>query len=90
MNRFQVPILAALLSISLPTLAHEGMHGPGAEYDADESGALSLEEYKAYLVAAKLDVGKADVRFKELDRNQDGKLSSAEFIRGLRQDNRAQ
>jgi hypothetical protein len=90
MNKFQVSIATALLAVCASAMAHEGMHGPGAEYDVDESGAISPDEYKTYLAATKQDAAKAEARFKELDRNQDGKLSSAEFIRGIRQDNRAQ
>ncbi len=63
--------------------AHEGMHGPGSEYDADESGSLSVEEYRAYLKESKQDVATATTRFASLDTNKDGKMSSAEFARGL-------
>jgi len=75
---------AAILTLIVGTaFAHEGMHGPGAEYDADESGELSLGEYTAYLKASKQDVAAAATKFAELDRNKNGSLSSSEFILGL-------
>lgn len=43
-------ISAAILTLAVGSAyAHKGMHGPAAEFDADESGELSLEEYTAYL-----------------------------------------
>lgn len=89
MKKYRISIAAALLAASLPTQAHEGMHGPGSQYDADESGALSLNEFKAYLTETRQDVKQADARFKALDANQDGQLSSAEFIKGLPKDSKA-
>lgn len=71
-----------LTAFSLGAVAHEGMHGPGSEYDADGSGALSVKEYTAYLKAAKQDVSKAPSQFAALDKDKDGKLSSVEFARG--------
>jgi hypothetical protein len=62
--------------------AHEGMHGPGSEFDADESGSLSLAEYTAYLKSTKQDVSQAAGKFAALDTNKDSVLSSAEFARG--------
>lgn len=63
-------------------MAHEGMHGPGSEYDADGSGALSLSEYTTYLKETKQDVSKAAARFAAIDANKDGEISSGEFMRG--------
>jgi hypothetical protein len=74
---------ATLSALSVGALAHEGMHGPGSEYDADESGALSVKEYTTYLKDTKQDSSKAAVQFAELDKDKDGELSSAEFARGL-------
>jgi hypothetical protein len=88
MNKLQV-FSAAMLLASLPVLAHEGMHGPGSEYDADDSGALSSKEYAAYLAQTKQDVKQAEARFKALDTNKDGQLSSAEFIKGLPKDTKS-
>lgn len=89
MKKYQISIAAILLAASLPALAHEGMHGPGSEYDADESGGLSVKEYAAYLAETKQDVKQAEARFKALDANKDGELSSAEFIKGLPKDGKA-
>jgi hypothetical protein len=75
-------IAAALSAISIGVMAHEGMHGPGSEYDTDHSGALSVKEYTAYLKQAKQDVSKAAAQFAALDKDKDGALSSAEFARG--------
>ena len=75
--------LVSLALAAMAAHAHEGMHGPGSEYDADASGTLSVEEYKAYLKESKQDVTAAAARFAALDTNKDGKLSSAEFARGL-------
>jgi hypothetical protein len=75
--------LIALLSVAAGAAAHEGMHGPGAEYDADMDETLSLKEYTAYLKQTKQDVSAAATKFAALDTNKDGKLSSAEFARGL-------
>ncbi len=72
-----------LSAVSAGVSAHEGMHGPGSEYDADESGSLSVEEYKTYLKESRQDVTTATTRFASLDTNKDGKMSSAEFARGL-------
>lgn len=83
MKRSRVYITAALLAASLPALAHMGMHGPGSQYDWDGSGALSLEEFKHYLADTKQDMKQADARFKSLDANHDGKLTTDEFIKGL-------
>lgn len=75
---------AAVLTLVVGSAsAHQGMHGPGAEFDADESGELSLAEYTAYLQASKQDIGTASAKFTELDRDKNGSLSSAEFILGL-------
>lgn len=71
-----------LSAVTAGAVAHEGMHGPGAEYDKDGSGALSVEEYTAYLKQTKQDESKAAAQFMALDANKDGKLSSAEFARG--------
>jgi len=74
----------ALSAMALGALAHEGMHGPGSEYDSDEDGGLSVEEYTAYLKETKQDVTQAAARFAALDANKDGELSSGEFLRGQR------
>lgn len=71
-----------LSAVAMGAVAHEGMHGPGAEYDKDGSGALSVEEYTTYLEKTKQDVSKAASQFAALDTNKDGKLTSAEFARG--------
>lgn len=89
MTKYLNLIAAALLSAALPVLAHEGMHGPGSKFDADESGGLSVQEFKAYLVDARQDARQADARFKVLDANKDGELSSAEFIKGLPKQDKA-
>lgn len=81
MNRL---FTAAVLAFAAATaIAHDGMHGPGAEFDADQDGKLSVEEYSAYLEASKQDVTTAAAMFAKLDRDQNGFLSSAEFIAGL-------
>jgi len=74
--------LVALLLASGSVMAHEGMHGPGSEYDDDGDGYLSVKEYTRHLQATKQDVSKAAARFAAVDTNKDGKLSSAEFARG--------
>lgn len=75
--------MAAVMVVAGTASAHEGMHGPGAEFDADESGDLSLAEYTAYLKQAGKDATRAAEQFAALDRNKNGALSSAEFVRGL-------
>ena len=69
-------------AIMASAIAHEGMHGPGAAFDKDEDGALSKDEYVAFLKASKEDVSQADAKFKALDANADGKISAAEMARG--------
>lgn len=76
-------LLLTLTLTAVSAYSHEGMHGPGAEYDADGDESLSLGEYTAYLKESKQDVSKAASLFAALDTNSDGKLSSAEFARGL-------
>ncbi|MEO6184861.1 MAG: hypothetical protein ABIP38_04250 [Steroidobacteraceae bacterium] len=76
-------LLMALTFGAAAAYAHEGMHGPGGKYDQDEDASLSLAEYTAYLKDNKQDLSKAASRFAALDTNKDGKLNSAEFIRGL-------
>jgi hypothetical protein len=77
-------IPAAVLALVVGSAyAHKGMHGPGSEFDADESGDLSLTEYTAYLQSTKQDVAAAAEKFAKLDRDKSGSLSSAEFILGL-------
>lgn len=76
-------IVAAVgLVVVASAFAHEGMHGPGAAFDKDGDGALSKEEFIAYLKGSKEDTSQADARFKALDTNADGKISSAELARG--------
>jgi hypothetical protein len=74
---------AVLAFVTASATAHEGMHGRGAEFDANQDGKLSVEEYSAYLKASKQDVTAAAALFAKLDRDQNGFLSSAEFIAGL-------
>ena len=69
--------------------AHEGMHGPGAKFDADASEDLSLAEYTEYLKSTKQDVAAAADKFAKLDRDKNGALSSVEFIAGLPKDGAA-
>jgi hypothetical protein len=79
----KMAMLSMVLALGVTAAyAHEGMHGPGSEYDADANGSLSVEEYKAYLKEARQDVSTAAAKFAALDTNKDGKLSSAEFARG--------
>ena len=76
--------VAALVSVlSAGAIAHDGMHGPGSDYDYNEDESLLVAEYTAYLKEAKQDTSKAAALFAALDSNKDGKLSSAEFARGL-------
>jgi hypothetical protein len=76
-------IVSMVLAVGAGSVsAHEGMHGPGGQFDADESGNLSIAEYTAYLKATKQDVSQAAGKFAALDTNKDGALSSAEFARG--------
>jgi Ca2+-binding EF-hand superfamily protein len=76
-------VVAVVISVlAVGASAHEGMHGPGSDYDADQSGALSIDEYKLYLKDSKQDVAKAAAQFAALDKNKDGMLSSAEFASG--------
>lgn len=81
MNKSRTWIVLAILGAGA-AVAHDGMHGPGAKYDADGSGDLSLAEYTEYLKATKGDVAAAARQFAKIDANQDGKVSSAEFLRG--------
>ncbi len=78
-----------LSAFAAGAMAHEGMHGPGSEYDTDEDGGLSLVEYTAYLKETKQDVSKAAARFAALDANKDKELSSGEFIKGLADEKKA-
>ena len=71
-------VMAGVLATS--AFAHDGMHGPGAEYDADESGELSLVEYTDYLKYTKQDVSAAAALFAKADTDKSGTLSAAEFI----------
>jgi hypothetical protein len=80
-------LAAALVAAALPITApaHQGMHGPGSEFDIDGDGGLSLAEYRVYLKSTNQDEMLAGIRFVALDTNMDGVLSTAEFILGLRQ-----
>jgi hypothetical protein len=83
-------ISAAVLALVVgSSYAHEGMHGPGAKFDADGSEDLSLAEYTEYLKSTKQDVAGAAAQFAKLDRDKNGALSSAEFIAGLPKDGAA-
>jgi hypothetical protein len=82
-NKIGAGVVLALMLAASAARAHEGMHGPGGEYDDNGDESLSLAEYTVYLKDYKLDVSTAASRFASLDSNKDGKLSSAEFIRGL-------
>ena len=76
-------ISAAILTLAVGSAyAHKGMHGPGAEFDADHSGELSLHEYTAYLKSVNEDVSSAADKFAKLDSDKNGSLSSAEFLKG--------
>lgn len=75
--------VAASILLASQAIAHEGMHGPGAEYDADEDGMISPAEYAEYLKASKQDVNAAAAKFAQLDKDKNGYLTSAEFIMGL-------
>jgi hypothetical protein len=83
MKMFRVLSACVLTLIVSSAYAHEGMHGPGAKFDADGSGELSLAEYTAYLTSAKQDVAAAADKFAALDSNKNGTLSSKEFIVGM-------
>ena len=77
-------IPAFILAIVTTTaVAHDGMHGPGAEFDADEDGSISPAEYTAYLKATKQDASAAAAMFAKVDTDKNGKLSAAEFIVGM-------
>jgi len=77
-----VPVLM-LVVLSCRAFAHDGPHGPAAEFDADEDGKISLSEYTAYLKSSKQDMTAAAEQFATLDRDKSGFLSDAEFITGL-------
>jgi hypothetical protein len=47
MKMLRVLSASVLTLIVSSVYAHEGMHGPGAKFDADESGELPLAEYTA-------------------------------------------
>lgn len=82
MKMIRIVAVAALTLAAGSAYAHKGMHGPGAEFDADRNGKLSLEEYTAYLKSANEDVTKAADKFAKLDRDKNGSLSSSEFLMG--------
>ena len=68
---------------SCAAFAHDGPHGPAAEFDSDEDGKISLAEYTNYVKSIKQDVAVAAQKFETLDRDKSGFLSDAEFITGL-------
>ena len=83
MRNLSLPLLGSVVVAVGSASAHDGMHGPGGEYDADQDGELSLLEYTDYLKTTKQDVSKAAALFAMLDTNKSGSLSDAEFIIGL-------
>jgi hypothetical protein len=83
MKMIRVLSACLLASVVGSAYAHEGMHGPGAKYDADNSGELSLTEFTAYLTATKQDASAAAEKFAALDRDKNGSLSGKEFIVGM-------
>lgn len=83
MKMIQVVPAAVLMLVVGSAYAHKGMHGPGAEFDQDESGELSLAEYTEYLKSSKQDTAAAAEKFAQLDKNKNGSLSSAELIVGM-------
>ena len=86
MKMIRVIAAAALTLAATSAYAHKGMHGPGSEFDADQSGELNLEEYTAYLRSVNQDVAAAADKFAKLDRDKSGSLSSAEFLMGQPKD----
>lgn len=72
-----------LAFVASTAFAHKGMHGPGAKFDADGNGVLSLQEYTAYLKAGNLDVAAAASLFAKSDLDKSGGLSAAEITVGL-------
>jgi hypothetical protein len=83
MKMIRVLSASVLAGVVGSAYAHDGMHGPGAKFDADESGELSLSEYTAYLTATKQDVSAAAEKFAALDGDNNGSLSGKEFIVGM-------
>ncbi|MEJ1963065.1 MAG: EF-hand domain-containing protein [Gammaproteobacteria bacterium] len=80
-TRFVPALILAVFSCA--AFAHDGPHGPAAEFDADEDGKISLSEYTTYLKSIKRDTTAAVEQFATLDRDKSGFLSDAEFITGL-------
>ena len=80
-TRFVPALIVAVFSCA--AFAHDGAHGPAAEFDSDEDGKISLAEYTNYVKSIKQDVALASQRFETLDRDKSGFLSDAEFITGL-------
>ena len=85
MSKFKMTINIAVAVISTSAIAHEGMHGPGAELDSDGNGALTLNEFYNSPLAADLNPEMAEELFAAIDLNQDSYLSSAEYLRALSQ-----
>jgi EF hand len=79
-NSVSATILVLGASIAF---AHEGMHGPGAEFDTDRNGVLSVAEFTSYLKASSQSVANVASRFAETDLNKDGSLSSVELRRAV-------
>ncbi len=74
-------ILVAMTALAVTVaFAHDGMHGPGAQFDTDVDGSISLAEYTVYLKVTQQDDSAAQAMFAKADTDKSGNLSAAEFI----------